>query len=464
VTIPARHEPSLKRYIERLKTENKRRFMESRNASGISLTVVASSGWQRPWIAAAICCAFLAFAVPAGADSETAPFLSKLVRANEHFGRVLLERIHRDAPQHNVVVSPISLTITFAAVHQGCWNTPCGEEIGSAFGWGPYPYVTIPARMLLAAFEGPEQIQAAPIPKGPVSRLPGISTESPEEAWINNVVLYRSKDPRSGLDLAPFADEFVASATKYFGMKFVDTGKYQPTAADLRAVRKSVGRLPTMSAMNDVWISSGMHLRTAWSGNTFSLNRPFTGEFRTASGDSRKVEMITSELTQYPHAKTDSFEAVILPCRSAYLIAVVPAIGKDIHELERELANSPEALDEALKPEIGIVTMPTFHIVSDKNLRPKFEELGVRKAFQDLGYMMTIPKSHLTEVAQRIDIQVDTSGIRADAETVTGAVYGGIMAGEPFRMKIDRPFLFLIRDRNVNALLFLGAVMDPSHR
>jgi len=29
-------------------------------------------------------------------------------------------------------------------------------------------------------------------------------------------------------------------------------------------------------------------------------------------------------------------------------------------------------------------------------------------------------------------------------------------------MKIDRPFLFLIRDKNTNALLFLGAVMDPT--
>ena len=84
--------------------------------------------------------------------------------------------------------------------------------------------------------------------------------------------------------------------------------------------------------------------------------------------------------------------------------------------------------------------------------------------FDDLGNVITIPGSSLTQVKQRIDIQVDDSGIRADAETVVGGIYGGLIAGEPFRMKLDRPFLFLVRDLNSNALLFLGAVMDPAQR
>jgi len=63
--------------------------------------------------------------------------------------------------------------------------------------------------------------------------------------------------------------------------------------------------------------------------------------------------MITSEVGNYSHAVTDSFEAVVLPCNSAYMVAVLPAPGKDIHELERHLANSPETLDAALKRRRG---------------------------------------------------------------------------------------------------------------
>ena len=67
------------------------------------------------------------------------------------------------------------------------------------------------------------------------------------------------------------------------------------------------------------------------------MSKPFTAEFQTAGGYKRQVEMITSELSEYPHAMTDLFEAVVLPCKSAYMVAVVPAHGKDIHELERDL-------------------------------------------------------------------------------------------------------------------------------
>jgi len=283
-----------------------------------------------------------------------------------------------------------------------------------------------------------------------------------EESWITNTLLFHSRDPGSDRDLKPFAQNFVDDASKNFGMKFVDTGAANPTANDLRGARQSVGPLPKVSSKNDAWISSGAHLRTAWEGNTFSLSKPFTGEFRTARGDRRQVEMITSEVGNYSHAVTDSFEAVVLPCNSAYMVAVLPAPGKDIHELERHLANSPETLDAALKKEAGIVTMPTFHIVSEGDLKPHLQDMGVRQVFGDLGTLAPNLGGRLTEVVQKIDLQVDREGIRASAETVAGEMYGGLMSGTGLKMKIDRPFLFLIRDKNTNALLFLGAVMDPT--
>jgi len=82
--------------------------------------------------------------------------------------------------------------------------------------------------------------------------------------------------------------------------------------------------------------------------------------------------------------------------------------------------------------------------------------------FGDLGTLAPNLGGRLTEVVQKIDLQVDREGIRASAETVAGEMYGGLMSGTGLKMKIDRPFLFLIRDKNTNALLFLGAVMDPT--
>jgi serpin B len=108
--------------------------------------------------------------------------------------------------------------------------------------------------------------------------------------------------------------------------------------------------------------------------------------------------------------------------------------------------------------------MPTFRITFQSDLREPIEALGIKGVFEDLGEMIKIPKSNLGHIDQSVDIQVDKEGIRADAETIFGIVYGGIMTGRPFHVELNRPFVFLIRDNTTNALLFMGAVMNPNQK
>lgn len=220
-----------------------------------------------------------------------------------------------------------------------------------------------------------------------------------------------------------------------------------------------------MAKDNDLLISSGTHLQTAWAGNTFSMSTPYQAEFRTAAGTTEQVETIRSELGMYPHVKTDVFEAVVLPCNTGYMLAVLPLAGIDLLEMERKLAADPQMVDALLKREEGAVSMPTFHFVYESKLKNEIEKIGIRKVFTDLFPLVNIPNSPITEINQRVDIRVDRKGILADAETVGGGVYGGVATGQKaFDMKLNRPFLFFLRDQTTNALLFAGAVMDPSQQ
>jgi serine protease inhibitor len=63
----------------------------------------------------------------------------------------------------------------------------------------------------------------------------------------------------------------------------------------------------------------------------------------------------------------------------------------------------------------------------------------------------------LDDVYHQATIAVDERGTEASASTLWVGV-GGITGGS---MIIDRPFVFLIRDRDTGSILFAGQVVDP---
>lgn len=92
--------------------------------------------------------------------------------------------------------------------------------------------------------------------------------------------------------------------------------------------------------------------------------------------------------------------------------------------------------------------------------------MGVRRIFETNTLVNMAPQRDggiLRGVAQKTEITVDENGIRADSGTVGHGVFGGMMGAlQPFHMTLNRPFLFFIRDSVTGALLFAGAVMDPT--
>lgn len=398
---------------------------------------------------------FLATA-PAFAQGNALQNISLLVRGNELFGQRLLRQVHSQQPDRNIAVSPISLTLMFAALRENGDHSLLFNDIGTTFGWPDRVYLSDSAHMFLAAFDKPK---ARPCdPRKAISRL---LCNQPEGTWISNALFYRS----SGKMPYPLPEHFVRNAQAYFGVTFVNLGNRKPAIVDLQGAGQNVGALPQVSSVNDLLILSATHLQTAWEGNTFSMSKPHQGEFQLASGELKQVEMLDSELADYRYAKSADFEAVSLPCNSGYMIAVLPAPGKEIADLETLLTNDPGLVDAQLKRSHGKVSMPTFHLVVESNLKEPIMAIGIRGVFSGLGGLVEINNSRLMDVAQKLDITVDRDGIHANSETVAGAVYGGVlMVPEPFHVQLNRPFLFLIRDRNTDALLFLGAVMDPTQQ
>jgi serine protease inhibitor len=404
-------------------------------------------------------------ALPAAvAQVQPGESLQQFLRGNDRFGLRLLAETHADAPEKNAVVAPLSLTILLSAIEANSWRKETREQLQQAFGWESGIQPGIPSKMILAAMEPPKEKQLPPGAKRP--------KEQPwegESLWISNRLLYRSKKTEPPL----LERWFVQSAKAQFGLELVDVGDRQPTAEDLQASRSEIGRIPEVSPLNQVWLSSGTHLRQTWE-ELFMESDPHPGEFRTEAGQNLTAQRVDSVLEKLEYLKTDRFEAVALPCGRVSMIAVLPREGMKIRELEETLADEPDVL-KSMKPSLGSVRMPIFTIRATMHLEGTLKAIGVKDIFENLEGVVRrdsrygpkgtfdVTVAQVTDIGQTIYFTADKHGIHADAETVIGAIpLGLISAPDSFHVVLNRPFVFLVRENATGALLFAGALMDPS--
>jgi serpin B len=214
-------------------------------------------------------------------------------------------------------------------------------------------------------------------------------------------------------------------------------------------------------------------MRQEWERLFMEMKEPREGTFQLTSGETVRTKFLDSGLEKYLHAKTEEFEAVVLPCDRVEMILILPRSGLSVAELERSLAAGPSVLDQGFKSELGSVSLPVFEIRSKFDLVAALKDMGVREVFSRLDGIFreewngtgkdTRPRAHVTEIRQDIDFAADKHGIRADAETIVGAIPAGIIVSpDAFHLSLDRPFVFLVRDHPTGALLFAGALMNPN--
>ncbi|MCB0975807.1 MAG: hypothetical protein KDB86_14815 [Actinobacteria bacterium] len=105
--------------------------------------------------------------------------------------------------------------------------------------------------------------------------------------------------------------------------------------------------------------------------------------------------------------------------------------------------------------------MPKWTARTDVKLNDAFQTLGMRAAFTktaDFSGMADTDQLVLDTVQHSAFIEVDEEGTRAAAATGADAV----ATSATIPIEINRPFLYLIIDREASTYLFMGRVDDPT--
>jgi serpin B len=202
--------------------------------------------------------------------------------------------------------------------------------------------------------------------------------------------------------------------------------------------------------------------------------------FHVTPAETREVPTM-NRLGGFRVARKDGVTAVELPYKGGgmSMLLLVPQTGPDeldgLAALERALdAGKLEGLVAGLRGEQAWLSLPSFEIRPPESLSlaGDLAALGMPLAFDAEAADFTgIAKPR--NAAQRLVInavyhkgfvKVDEKGTEAAAATAVIAREAGAAPDEkpPLRIKVDHPFLFLIRDDASGLVLFLGRVTDPS--
>ena len=181
--------------------------------------------------------------------------------------------------------------------------------------------------------------------------------------------------------------------------------------------------------------------------------------FRLLDGTEVSVPMMERE-GRFGYAAGVGYQAVEVPYVGGRLsfVAILPERYTEFEE-----ALVPERLEEVLEGleerELKLL-MPKFSFESGFELREHLERLGMAAPFSPEADLSGIADGELSlsSVVHRAFIRVTEEGTEAAA--ATGVIVGrGLIV--PLEVRLDRPFLFLVRDRETGAILFLGRVLDP---
>jgi serine protease inhibitor len=367
----------------------------------------------------------------------------EVIAGSNSFG-IDLFRITALEENGNLMLSPLSASTALTMLLNGC-NTQTYEQIRDMLG---YEGLTL------------DEINAT------YSSLVGqlLAADPEVQLALANAVFYR----QDFLVKQPFLQAMDSS----YEAEIAALDFSQPSAlATINgwASDNTNGKIPKV--LNEIEPDMVMFLMNAlyFKGNwtyQFETSQTSAAPFHLENGNIIEVDMMKSLIpaktysgngataVELPYGRQNFSMVIILPDNS--LQEYLPGFDKT------DWSSITAALDAIEEPGEVEMVMPKFKFEFEKYLNDQLKSLGMLDAFDCyLADLSGISDADICVdfVKQNTYVDVNEKGTEAAAVTTIGIVDTSM----PPTITIDKPFIFAIRERMTNTLLFIGKVEQPSY-
>ncbi len=365
-----------------------------------------------------------------------------LAQSSNGFGFKLFKSVTSDAPDSNILISPLSVSMALGMALNGA--------VGKTF------------QDMRETLE-----------------FSGLTEDEINKSYRNLIDFLGSLDPKVKLGIAnsiwaksgfDIEQEFLDINRSFFDATVRQLDFADPSTVDTINAwvnEKTNGKIEEIldDISEDVvmYLINAVYFNAEWTTPFDSSHTEITNFFIT---DSFHVPcaMMKNRIV-VPHVFTDEFKAVELPYGDGdfSMVFVLPNNGVELADVVSRLDNEEwNSIISSMSKSSLLVQIPRFSFELDKTLNDNLSALGMNIAFDryraDFRRITRTTQIFVSEVKHKTFIRVGEFGTEAAAVTSVEFTETSV---PPIEFCANRPFLFAICERQSGSILFIGQLTNP---
>jgi serpin B len=367
----------------------------------------------------------------------------KVIGASNAFAFSLFAQVNSAQRDSNVFISPLSASFALGMTLNGAANQTF-DEMRTALQFG------------------------------------GATQQEINDGYKSLIALLLSLDPRVTMQIAnsiwyqrdfPFNQSFLDVGKTNFdaeirGLNFADV------PGSLAAINgwvntKTNGKIPSIIDSIDpdlvMFLINAIYFNGSWR-TKFDASLTTDAQFQPSTGAAQPVKLMHRN-DKMLYAETGTYQAVDLPYGdSAFTMTVVlPKQGQSVETVAASFSpNTWQALTNSLHVTTVDLFLPKLKLSYERQLKTDLQALGMRIPFvpdqADFTKMSTTRgrELYIKFVKQKTYVDVHEEGTEAAA--VTGVGIGVTSVPLTVTMRVDRPYVFVLRERLSGTVIFMAKI------